>query len=52
MFVIDGIGYFRRFVEKNGRNVLRSISRHGEDIVIKMTDEVNCVGTYIGVIKA
>lgn len=52
VFVIDGIGYFRRFVEKNGRNVLRSISRHGEDIVIKMTDEVNCVGTYIGVIKA
>lgn len=51
VFVIDGIGYFRRFVEKNGRNVLRSISRHGEDIVIKMTDEVNCVGTYIGVIK-
>lgn len=52
VFVIDGIGYFRRFVEKNERNVLRSISRHGEDIVIKMTDEVNCVGTYIGVIKA
>lgn len=52
VFVIDGIGYFRRFVEKNGRNVLRSISRHGEDIVIKMADEVNCVGTYIGVIKA
>ena len=52
MFVIDGIGYFRRFVEKNGRNVLRSISRHGEDIVIRRADEVNCVGTYIGVIKA
>ena len=52
VFVIDGIGYFRRFVEKNGRNVLRSISRHGEDIVIKMTDAVHFVGTYIGVIKA
>lgn len=52
VFVINGVGYFRRFIEKDGRNTMRSISRHGDDIVIKRADEVNCVGTYIGVIKA
>ena len=49
VFVINGVGYFRRFIEKDGRNTMRSISRHGDDIVIKRADEVNCVGTYIGV---
>ena len=52
VFVIDGIGFARTYLEENGKYILRCIVGRKEDIVLKRMDEVECVGTCIGVIRA
>lgn len=49
VFVKDGVGYIRRFIEEDGKCILRCVAGHREDIVLKSLDGVECVGTCIGV---
>lgn len=52
IFVRDGIGFARKYVEEGGKYILRCISGHKEDIVLKRMDEVQCIGTCAGVNRA
>lgn len=49
VFEFKGKLYFRQYIEMAGKINLKSMNRIGEDIVIKRADEVECVGTYIGI---
>ncbi len=49
VFVKEGVGYIRKFMEEDGKYILRCVAGHREDIILKTLDEVECVGTCIGV---
>lgn len=49
VFVKEGVGYIRKFIEEDGKYILRCVAGHREDIVLKSLDVVECVGTCIGV---
>jgi len=49
VFVKEGVGYIRKFLEEDGKYILRCVAGHREDIVLKNLDLVECVGTCIGV---
>lgn len=51
VFEFNGRLYFRQYIELSGMINLKSINRVGEDILIRRADEVECIGTYIGVIN-
>lgn len=51
VFVRDGVGFARTYLEENGKCILRCIVGRKEDIVLKRMDEVECIGTCIGVIR-
>lgn len=52
VFVRDGAGYIRQFMEKEDAYVLKSLSRHQPDLVLKRLGDMECIGTCIGVIMA
>lgn len=52
VFVRDGVGFARDYFEEDKKYILRCIVGHREDIVLKRLDEVECIGTCVGVIKA
>ncbi|MBE5943597.1 MAG: helix-turn-helix transcriptional regulator [Lachnospiraceae bacterium] len=52
VFIKDGVGFARDFYEEDDRYVLKSLTGHVEDIVLKRVDELECIGTVIGVIRA
>lgn len=43
--------YIRRFIEENGMYRLKSLYPQGEDIVLKRLDDINYIGTCVGVIR-
>lgn len=49
VFVREGVGYIRKFMEEDGKYILRCVAGHREDIILKDLDSVECVGTCIGV---
>lgn len=50
-FLIADRAYIRKFYEEAGRYRLKCLHRHDEDIVLKRMDEVDYIGTIIGVIR-
>lgn len=44
--------YIRKFTEENGKYILKGIHNIGEDILLKRMDEVEYIGTCIGVVRA
>lgn len=51
MFMMDGHVYLRQFVETATRYMLKSFNKHGQHIEIRRMNEVQCIGTVIGVIN-
>ncbi|MBQ8261468.1 MAG: helix-turn-helix domain-containing protein [Lachnospiraceae bacterium] len=52
LFIKDGIGFAKDYYEEGNKCILRCINGRKEDIVLKRIDEVECIGTCIGVIRA
>lgn len=52
VFLTDGHAYFRQYQEHDEGYVLKCINGRGIDMVFKRMDEVYCVGTLVGVIRA
>lgn len=50
VFELEGRVYFRQLIELEDCICLRSFNRVGKDIIIKRADEVECLGTYIGIL--
>lgn len=50
VFVENGIGHIRKYIEHEKGYTLKSINRQGHDIDIKRMDNIDCYGTCIGVI--
>lgn len=44
--------YLRKFEESNNQYILHGLNGRGKDIVLQRTDEIDCVGTCIGVLRA
>ncbi|MDD2979915.1 MAG: helix-turn-helix transcriptional regulator [Hespellia sp.] len=44
--------YFRRYMEMDGNYCLQCLNGHGEDIVLKRMDSMQCIGTCIGVMRS
>lgn len=49
-FTADRV-YIRKFIEENGQYILKCMQRMGEDIIIKRLNEIDYIGTVIGVIR-
>lgn len=43
--------YFRRFIDNNGSYVLKCLNGIGRDMILKRMDEMECIGTCVGVIR-
>lgn len=43
--------YFRRLEEADNRYILRCFNGRGKDIILQCMKDVDCIGTYIGVVK-
>lgn len=43
--------YIRKFIEENGRYVLKCLHHYDTDIIIKYMDEISLVGTYCGRVR-
>lgn len=52
VFVKDGKGYIRQFVEKSDRYILKSVNGREAELVFKRLDGVDCIGTCVGVVRA
>lgn len=52
VFIIDCMVYCRTFEEHDDGYILKSLNRHGQDFKMKRMDNVKCVGTCVGVIRA
>lgn len=50
-FLVGSRVYIRKFYEEDGRYRLKCLHRYGEDIVLKRMDEVDYIGTCIGVVR-
>ena len=48
--VADGV--IRKFIEENGKYIMKCLHNHGEDMVFKRMDEIVLVGTCCGVIRS
>lgn len=51
-FLIGDRAYIRKFYEEEGRYRLKCLHRHDEDIVLKRMDEVDYIGTCVGVVRS
>ena len=51
-FLIADRAYIRKFYEEDGKYRLKCLHRYGEDIVLKRMDEVDYIGTCIGVVRS
>lgn len=52
VFVKDGKGFIREFEEYEGKVRVKRINGHVPDFDIVRADQIECVGTYIGVVRA
>lgn len=43
--------YIRKFIEESGQYRLKCLHKHDEDIVLKRMDEIEYIGTIIGVVR-
>ena len=51
-FYKDGVILCRKYVEANGKYILQSLTGRSPSFEFKRMDEIECVGTCIGVIRA
>lgn len=51
-FLSNGVGFAREYHEVNGKHVLKCLIGNREDMVLHRLDEIFCLGTVIGVIRA
>lgn len=52
IFYKDGRGHIRQYIEDGNHYILRSIHNTKEDIIFKRMDQVEYIGTCIGVIRS
>lgn len=52
VFFIDGVMYCRQYEEHDDGYLLKALSRHGKDFHLKRLDNVNYLGTCVGVIRS
>ena len=52
VFVKDGKGFIREFEEHNGKYRVKKINGHIPDFDIVRADQIDCIGTYVGVVRA
>lgn len=50
-YIIADRVYIRKFIEENGRYIMKCLHNHGEDMIFKRMDEIILVGTCCGVIR-
>ena len=50
-FYKEDRAYIRKFFEEDGKYRLRCLHKQGEDIVLKRMDEIEYIGTIVGVIR-
>ena len=51
VFVIDECAYLRQYLKNGTSYVLHCLNGRGEDILCSRMDEVDCIGTLIGVVR-
>lgn len=51
-YIVADRVYIRKFVEENGKYIMKCLHSHGDDMVFKRMDEIILVGTCCGVIRA
>lgn len=51
-FFKDGRAYIRKFIEEDGKYRLKCLHNYGEDIVLRRMDEIDYIGTCIGVARS
>lgn len=52
VFMADDRAYFRQYLKYDEGYVLRCINGRGADMLFKRMDEVECIGTLTGIIRA
>lgn len=52
VFVKDGRGYIRQFIEYDGGYILKSVNGREKALEFKRMDGVECIGTCVGVVMA
>lgn len=50
-YIVADRAYIRKFVEENGRYIMKCLHNHGEDMIFKRMDEIILVGTCCGVTR-
>lgn len=50
-YIVTDRIYIRKFIEENGRYIMKCLHHHGEDMIFKRMDEIVLVGTCCGVIR-
>ena len=52
VFMKSGKAYLRKFIEEEDGYCLKSLNGRGFDILLRRMDEVDCIGTCIGIVRA
>lgn len=52
VFYYKGKAYIRQYIERDGEYVLKCLHKYDKDLVFKRMDEVEYLGTCIGVVRA
>ncbi|MBQ7955584.1 MAG: helix-turn-helix domain-containing protein [Lachnospiraceae bacterium] len=52
VFVKEGRGYIRQFIEKDDCYILKSVNGREAALEFKRLDEIDCIGTCVGVVMA
>lgn len=52
VFFMDNMVYCRKFKETDKGFILESLNRHGQDFKLKRMDNVKCIGTCVGIVRA
>jgi len=50
-YIVTDRIYIRKFIEENGKYIMKCLHHHGEDMIFKRMDEIVLVGTCCGVIR-
>ena len=48
----SGKAYLRKFIEEEDGYCLKSLNGRDFDILLRRMDEVDCIGTCIGIVRA
>lgn len=51
VFVKDNRAYCRKYIEAEGKYILKCLNGRGEDMILQRMSEMECIGTCIGLIR-